>query len=210
MTEQPRPIPRPAKARLLQDGRDMFWSLAPLVVACIVLAGMLGMCSIQGSGPDSGPAPQYDVPAALQADAEVLQIPIRMPALPEGWTANSGGRGGIDGAVTRPDGTRSRAVTSRVGYLTPSGMYLSLTQSDAEESALVASLKPDSYPSGAQDVDGVTWVVYESADPEPVWTTRLSGPGGPVQLAITGAGGTDEYRTLAGATQKQSPLPAHH
>ena len=36
---------------------------------------------------------------------------------------------------------------------------------------------------------------------EPVWTTRLDGPGGPAQIAITGAGGTDEYRTLAAATQ---------
>ncbi|MFV3561795.1 DUF4245 domain-containing protein, partial [Mycobacterium tuberculosis] len=24
---------------MLQDGRDMFWSLAPLVVGCILLAG---------------------------------------------------------------------------------------------------------------------------------------------------------------------------
>ncbi|MFD3041913.1 DUF4245 family protein, partial [Mycolicibacterium senegalense] len=84
------------------------------------------------------------------------------------------------------------------------GKYLSLTQSNADEAALVASIKPDSYASGTQDVDGVTWVVYESSDPEPVWTTKLSGP---AQVAITGAGGTDEYRTLASATQKQSPLP---
>ena len=36
---------------------------------------------------------------------------------------------------------------------------------------------------------------------EPVWTTRLNGPTGPAQIAITGAAGTDEYRTLAEATQ---------
>ncbi|MGB7872214.1 MAG: DUF4245 domain-containing protein, partial [Mycobacterium sp.] len=37
MTTQPQPQPtaKPAKPRLLQDGRDMFWSIAPLVVACI-------------------------------------------------------------------------------------------------------------------------------------------------------------------------------
>ncbi|MGV0745064.1 DUF4245 domain-containing protein [Mycolicibacterium sp. XJ870] len=216
MTTQPTPAPRrpnvvgpaakPAKSRLLQDGRDMFWSMAPLVVACIVLAGMLGMCSLQASGPGAGPAPQFDAPAALQADAEALKIPVRLPALPEGWQANSGGRGSIDGGLTLPDGQHARAITSRVGYLSPSGMYLSLTQSNADEAALVSSIKPDSYATGAQDVDGVTWVVYESSDPEPVWTTRLSGP---AQIAITGAGGTDEYRTLAGATQTQSPLPAH-
>ena len=46
-------------------------------------------------------------------------------------------------------------------------------------------------------------------DAEPVWTTRLSGPGGPAQLAITGAGSADQFRTLATATQSQPPLPAN-
>jgi hypothetical protein len=59
----------------------------------------------------------------------------------------------------------------------------------------------------------VKWVVYEGAGQdgkaaEPLWTTRLSGPGGPAQIAITGAAGTDEYRTLATATQIASPLSA--
>jgi hypothetical protein len=208
MTTQPQPAPKPAKPRLLQDGRDMFWSIAPLVVACIVLAGMLGMCSVQARGPGEGPAPSYDAPAALQADADALKIPIRLPQLPSGWRSNSGGRGGIDGGRTDPSGQAVRAVTSRVGYLAPSGMYLSLTQSDADEDKLVASISPDVYPTGAQDVEGVKWVVYEGGEgAEPVWTTRLTGPTGPAQVAITGAAGTDEYRTLAAATQAASPLP---
>ena len=51
----PGPRPRPAKPRLLQDGRDMFWSLGPLVVGCIVLAGLVGMCSFQPGGSTKGP-----------------------------------------------------------------------------------------------------------------------------------------------------------
>ena len=51
---EPAPAPKPAKPRLLQDGRDMFWSLAPLVLACIVLAGLVGMCSFQPGGADQG------------------------------------------------------------------------------------------------------------------------------------------------------------
>jgi len=56
-------------------------------------------------------------------------------------------------------------------------------------------------------------VVYEGGSQdgkpaEPVWTTRLNGAGGPAQIAITGAAGTNEYRTLAAATQTQLPLPA--
>jgi hypothetical protein len=52
-------------------------------------------------------------------------------------------------------------------------------------------------------------VVYDGGDgAEPVWTTRLTGPTGPAQVAIRGAGGTDEYRTLSAAVQKQPPLAA--
>jgi hypothetical protein len=192
----------------------MFWSMAPLVIACIVLAGMLGMCSFQPNGPGKGPVPFYDAPAALQADADALKIPIRLPKLPDGWQANSGSRKGIDGGRVDPVSHKpSRAVSSTVGYLAPSGMYLSLTQSNADEDKLVASIDTDLYPTGAQDVDGVKWVVYEGSEQdgksaEPVWTTRLNGPGGAAQIAITGAAGTAEYRTLAAATQMASPLTA--
>ena len=93
-------------------------------------------------------------------------------------------------------------------------MYVSLTQSNADEDKLVGSINTDVYPTGVEDVDGVKWVVYagggdEDGRPaEPVWTTRLGGPTGPAQIAITGAAGTDEFRTLAAATQTASPLPA--
>jgi hypothetical protein len=191
----------------------MFWSMAPLVLACIVLAGMLGMCSFQASGPGAGPAPSYDAPAALQADADALKIPIRLPRLAEGWHSNSGSRNGLDGGRTDPaSGQRVRAVSSTVGYLAPTGMYVSLTQSDADEDKLVTSIHAGAYPTGVQDVDGVTWVVYQGDEQdgkpaEPVWTTRLDGPTGPAQIAITGAAGPAEFRTLAAATQTASPLP---
>ncbi|HEY6648645.1 MAG TPA: DUF4245 domain-containing protein [Mycobacterium sp.] len=214
MTTEPLPAPKPQKPRILQDGRDMFWSLAPLVIACIVLAGMLGMCSFQPNGPGKGPAPSYDAPAALQADADALKIPIRLPKLPDGWQANSGSRKGIDGGRTDPASRQStRAVSSTVGYLAPSGMYVSLTQSNADEDKLVESINTNLYPTGTQEVDGVKWVVYEGGGQdgkpaEPLWTTRLNGPTGPAQIAISGAAGTDEYRILAAATQTQSPLTA--
>ena len=187
----------------------MFWSLAPLVGACILLAAVLGMCAFAPGGPSPAPAPDYDAPAALQADADALGIPIRVPALPVGWHANSGSRAGIEAGRTGPGGQSARAVSSTVGYLSPTGMYLALVQSNADEEKLVGFVEPDVAPTGTQDVDGVRWVVYEGAnDAEPVWTTRLTGPGGPAQIAIKGAGGTDEYRTLAAAVQKQPPLAA--
>jgi hypothetical protein len=192
---QPEPHPKPAKPRLLQDGRDMFWSLAPLVLACIVLAGLVGMCSFQPTGPHSGPPPSFDAAAALRADAAQLGFPVRVPQLPDDWHANSGRRGNFDAART-----------STIGYLTPGNHYLSLTQSNGSEQQVVASISRDLHPTGVQSVDGVTWVVYEGAD-EPVWTGQLDGPGR-TQIAITGSGDAEEFRTLAAATQHQQPLPA--
>ena len=52
-------------------------------------------------------------------------------------------------------------MTSRVGYLAPTGMFISLTQSNADEDKLVASIDTGLVPTGTQDVDGVTWIVYE-------------------------------------------------
>jgi hypothetical protein len=203
------PPPKPHKPRVLQDGRDMFWSLVPLVLMCLVLAGLVGMCSFRPSGPSvDGKAPTYDAARALQADADALSFPIRLPNLPDGWQANSGTRSGIESGRTDPaTGTKQKAVTSRVGYIAPSRMYVSLTQSDADETALVQSIDNFVYPSGAQDIDGVTWIVYQGGEgTEPVWTTRLDSSAGPAQLAITGAGGAEDFTALALATQTQPPL----
>lgn len=188
----------------------MFWSIGPLILACLVLAGVLGMCSFQPMGPSEGPPPSHDAAAALRADAETLGFPVRLPVLPEGWVSNSGGRSGIEEGRTDPgSGLKVRGVVSRVGYLAPSGMYVSLSQSNADEDAMVASMDPTLVPTDVVDVDGVTWVVYRGGPGvTPVWTTRLRSDAGFAQLAITGAGDESEFRTLAAATQSQQPLPA--
>jgi hypothetical protein len=197
---------------VLQDGRDMFWSLAPLVVGCILLAGMVGMCSFQPGRTNEGAIPSYDAAAALRADAAALGFPIRLPQLPAGWRSNSGSRGGIEnGRTDASTGQRLNAATSTVGYITPTGQYLSLTQSNADEDKLVGSIHRSAFATGAVDVAGTNWVVYQGSgqgvDSELVWTTALTSPGGHTQIAITGSGSTDQFRTLASATQSQQPLP---
>jgi hypothetical protein len=211
VTSEPEPSAKPAKPRLLQDGRDMFWSIAPLVVACIVLAGAVGMCSFSPGRISRGPVPVYDAAGAMKADAVTLGFPVRLPQLPTGWQANSGGRGSIaDARTDHATGQKLRAVTSTVGFISPSGEYLSLTQSNADEVKLVGSIHASMYPTGTVDVNGVRWITYQGdGGAEPIWTTRLDSPAGPAQVAITGAGSVDEFRTLAAATQTQAPLPAH-
>lgn len=205
------PPAKPAKPRILQDGRDMFWSLVPLAVLCVLLAGLVGMCSFHPGGTTDGPAPTFDAPRALKADAAAVGFAVRLPQLPDGWQANSGTRSGIESGRTVPGGDKQRAIATRVGYIAPSKMYVSLTQSNADEAALVASIQKDVYPTGTENIDGVTWVVYQGAEgSEPVWTTQLDSPKGsakgPTQVAISGAGSPDDFRALAIATQTQPPL----
>ena len=156
----------------------MFWSLAPLLIGCIVLAGLVGMCSFQPGGTTKGTIPSYDAAAALRADAQTLGFPVRLPALPGGWQANSGNRGFIANGRT-VNGQRLNAPTSNVGYISPTGMFLSLTQSNADEDKLVASIHPSAYPTGTVEVAGTKWIIYRGggqngADAEPVWTTGLT------------------------------------
>lgn len=186
----------------------MFWSLIPLVAVCVLLAGLVGMCSFGGRGPSEGPIPTYDAARALTADAGAVGFAVRLPKVPDGWQANSGSRTGIESGRAEPGSKdKQRAIATRVGYIAASKMYMSVTQSNADETALVQSIQNDVYPSGAEDVDGVTWVVYQGGEgTEPVWTTRLDSPKGPTQVAITGAGSSEDFRTLAIATQTQPPL----
>lgn len=185
----------------------MFWSLVPLVLACVALAGLAGTCAFRPGGITAGPVPSYDAVAALKADAQTLGFPVRLPQLPEGWQPNSGTRGSITDGRSDAKGQRLRAVTSRVGYISPTGMYVSLTQSNADEVPLVASISPGLHPTGTEDVDGTRWVVYQG-DGDQVWTTRLAGKAGAAQLAISGAGGPELFRTMAAGVQSQTPLPA--
>ena len=188
------PAPKPAKPRLLQDGRDMFWSLAPLVVGCILLAGLVGMCSFSArrSQPRAGPVLRRG----------------RRPCGPtrRHWASRSGCHGcRRAGSPIPAAAAASRTATdpATVNGCTrhprpsassaPTGMYLSLTQSNADEDKLVGSIHPSMFPTGTVDVDGTSWVVYQGRRRavEPVWTTRLTSPAGPTQIAITGAGNTD-------------------
>ncbi|QUR67507.1 DUF4245 domain-containing protein [Mycobacterium spongiae] len=205
---------RDERLRLLRRRRRVIVSIAPLALACIVGAVFSG-CSVQLGQHTSAP-PSVDVAAALRDDAAELGIPLRLPQLPEDWHTTAARRETLRwGRTIGPPGRGFEpAVVSIIDYLAPGEMRMRLAQSNADVRSLIdyldtaVSLETALGRAGERDVEGVTWEVYTGeAHEEPVWTTRLAGPSAPVQIAITGAGDVDEYRTLAAATQTQSPLP---
>lgn len=180
------------KPRILQGSRDMVWSLAPLIIACLLIAGLVGQCSWSPGGPKDGPIPHFDAAAALQGDAALLDFPIRLPDVPDEWTPNSGSRRDI-----------GSSVATTVGFVTAERLYLQLTQSDAGVDEL-AEAYADGSPqrAGEQQVGGADWTVFTDTTSEPLWITDA----GDVRILITGSGTDADYRTLAEAVTAAQPL----
>ncbi len=183
------------KPRILQNNRDIIWSLIPLVLFAVVIAGIAQSCSFSPGGPTAGPVPKFDAATALTYDAAELGFPIRNPAAPDTWQPNSGSRGTVTG-----DGGGD---VSTVGYISDVGRYLQLSQSNATEEELVRWVAGAPRAStGVEPFGGNPWVQYVEEGSEPIWVADL----GAVRVLITGSGSTDEFATLATAVGQAEPL----
>ncbi|EGD56458.1 DUF4245 domain-containing protein [Gordonia neofelifaecis] len=184
-----------AKPRILQDGRDLVWSLIPLLLIALIVAGVSGSCSWGfGSSATDEKVPSFNVGAGLQADADSMPFPIREPQVPSDWKANSGS--------TQEIGS---SVSSNVGWITPSGVYIQLTQTAATEEQLVRKvLGDDATGEGVRSIDGQNWVMYTADDHRKAWVADM----GDVRVAVVSRGSDDDMLTLAKATTDAQPLPS--
>jgi hypothetical protein len=175
----------------------MVGALAVLLVIIGVLVGFSRACSFNPGGPSIDPAaaPTVDASRELKAAADSVDFPIRRPELPAGWRANSSSVGPVGAGAS---------VVVRVGWLTPKGRFVQLSQSGAEPAdvAAVETDRPDARPNGEVDVDGVRWTTYPGRREEIAWVTRLDG----VTTLITGTAGAEEFRELARAVRAARPL----
>jgi hypothetical protein len=171
--------------------------LAVLLVIVDVLVGVSRGCSFNPGGPsvDSGAAPSVDASAALSVAASSVDFDVRRPSLPASWRANSSSTSAVG---------RGASVIVRVGWLTPSGRFIQLSQSGGAVPDVVAAEtdRPDSPASGEVDVSGVCWTSYPGRRDEKAWVTQFDG----VTTLITGTAAEDEFRALARATQSATPM----
>lgn len=181
------------KPRILQGNRDMFWSLAVLLVICAAFAGIAGQCTFSPSGPEQGPVPDFDARASLEQDARSLPFPIRSPEVPEGWTSNSGRVQGF-----------ADTTSSHVGWVTGERSYVELVQSDAPLDAFRNLNGGPRSDRSMIPVHGQEWTVFDGDDVRPVWVLDL----GDARVAVTGSAATSDFESLAVAAQGAEPLPA--
>ncbi len=185
------------KPRILQNNRDLALSLIPLVIICLIVAGLAGQCSFRPGGPSQGEIPTYDAGPVLTRDALTYTFPIRLPATPDGWKANSGGNDPIDGD--------NGGTAVRVGYITDGGNYLEVVQTNAGAAALAQYMVQETRQvSGSATVAGVQWQVRGREGAEPVWTADR----GEVRWGLTGRASDAEFREMAAALAQAQPLPS--
>lgn len=181
-----------------QSVRDLLLSLLPLVLIILAVAGLAGMCSLRPGGPTvaSRSAPSVDAQVGLNRLARRLPFPVRVPTLPPDWQATSVETESVQTAAGTP-------AAVQVGWLTPVGNYLRLSQSPVTERDLVAfETGRLAAALGAVRVAGQTWVRYPSRRDEQAWVADL----GRVRVLITGSGTPAEFRRLATATLEGAVL----
>jgi hypothetical protein len=137
--------PRPAKSR--GTGRDMLISLAVLLVPVLVAVGVWKYLGSDHQVTVVDPRPV--VQEARHAD----RFPVAAPeGLAKGWQPTS--------AANQVSGT---TLTMRIGYVTPSGGFAQLIESNQDSGTLIpVNLPKASQPSGTVTVSGRAWSEYTS------------------------------------------------
>ncbi|MGH3761283.1 DUF4245 domain-containing protein [Actinophytocola sp.] len=193
MTDSGRP---PGRAGL--GMREMVGAMVVLLVIVGLLVTVTRSCSFDPGAPsaDRGSAPSVDVSVKLHEAASSVTFPVRQPELPSSWHANS--------SSTAPVGSGSGAdVVVRVGWLTPGGRYVQLSQSGGSPGdVLAAETGAASSRSGSVSAGGVSWGTYPSRRDEVAWVATLDG----AVVLITGDGSQEEFRRLAAAVAEAGPV----
>ena len=183
--------------------RDMVLSMVVLAVIVLALVGISNGFTFSPGTPSGNTStlPTVDVGAELQAAVGQSKFPLRQPHLPAGWRPNS--------ASVDPIGPNGADEAVRIGWITPGGRFLQLSQSNASPLDLVrvaAGLGAGVSVSanGTTTINGTQWTIYPGIRSESSWVADL----GPVRLFVTGNGTTDEFHTLAAAALTGHIVPA--
>lgn len=164
-----------------------------ITVLMVVAVGATGLCTYNPGAPKQGPVQEVDAQSFLSLEARGVNFPVRYPQMPEGWITNSARRSMIDGAPAPV-----------VGWVTPDGGFLQLTQTGAPTDKAIAEF--DSKPRELTDtlrIDGSVTDVYTSPDARDLWVVDA----GDVRFLVTGAGEHAEFEQLISTALATTPEP---
>ncbi len=137
--------PAPARRRRGGTWRDMVYSLAILMVPVLIGLAVWHYLTSDKQVNTVDPAP------AITRAQQAHHFPVAVPAhLSDGWRVTSAATSG-----------KSGSLTLRIGYVTPSGGFAQLVESDQDSAVLLAdAVSHGGSPNGAVRIDGKDWSRY--------------------------------------------------
>lgn len=172
----------------------MLINVALIVVLMLVGVGATGLCTYNPGRPEQGPVQEVDAATFLGLEARATDFPVRYPEMPEGWVTNSARRSLID-----------QKPAPVVGWVTPDGGFLQMTQTGAPlESAVAAQDTTPRPEERVETIDGREVHVLSSPDNDvrDLWAVDA----GNARFVLTGAGTAEEFRALIATALATEPI----
>lgn len=164
-------------------------SVPNMVRSIVVVLAMVAVVYFMVPRTSSVERPPVDVTTNAVAVAGETGWPVVAPeGLPDGWRATA----------ARFDRTRLGLPTWFVGYETPSGAYVALTQAADVTPDWLAGQTDKGARTGQRTVGGQTWDEYARADGTQNSLVRAGTGTGAVTTVLSGTAGFAEIAELAG------------
>ena len=182
------------KPRIFQSGRDIFLSLASIIIVMIISVAFTGMCTFGRDTAENAQVHKVDAAAFLNLEARSLDFPVRLPEVPADWVANSARRGWV-----------GNAPAPIIGWVIGKDGYVQLTQTGASLTDAIETVD-DKVREHAQtyEVEGTTVELYTSSDND-IRDLRVVDLG-EVRLLITGAARADQFDQFIATLIKTKPI----
>jgi hypothetical protein len=189
-TTPPTPAPSAAIQRANRmNAANMFRSLAPLVVICLVIVGWTALRQSQDAG-----VRVVDPSSTVQLAAARASYALVAPqGLPDDFRTTSA-------RTDAGEATEGDPVTLQIGYLTPEEEFAGFVVSDDPRAEAVAAVLDGATGDGTVDVDGTSWTRSTTEGGE----TALSRDDDGVIVIVSGSASEEELEAVAAAVRPWS------
>lgn len=188
--------PTAAERRAARRANQTAFNLVLALAASLLLVVLIVAVVVRPEQPQAGVDFSVDYPAAAADAQDSFGDELVIPALDEAWKANRAAAT-LDSAdgVDRFD----------VGFLTPSGDYLELTETTAANDSWIADQVEGARASTTVAIGGLTWDVYDRRDVKDPGNVAyaLVTTSGDLTIVVSGTADDTEFGELATAVAKE-------
>ncbi|MCS5734238.1 DUF4245 domain-containing protein [Herbiconiux daphne] len=137
------------QSRLYRDRKTLRNLLYALLVCVALVAAIIFIVPRN----DSSMLQDVDYRQVAASAQSSMPVPLAVPDLPEGWSSN---------AAELRTATTDDVTSWYIGLISPEKEYVGVTQALDANPSWVSQQVAEGIPSGATDIDGVRWTIYDN------------------------------------------------